>query len=737
MVVSVGATASNMGKPSSTCMDDQILQEMSCASVKTIEYPAMEVVTEEQLAEVSSEEVVASSSATSPPPLAAAEEVEVVEEDVVDNSTKPEAKEELPPIPKLYIPKSLVRQHYSSSSVSSPAGPSSAPLPQHKRKMVDGIMRRLSIGPESMMRHMRGPKSQQRPDYASKEFRKRANSSGSGYDFGLKLHIIDKNASVPGALPTPVVRNSSSSSVFKSDACDTALRKYSAPQPPASPPPGPSTLPPIPGQEIKSEPSSPGCSTSSNTSSSGLSSHYSHRQPRPEVRTPPLDDFFRKPRTVAEKRLFLLQSPIEYKVMDFENSVYHLIKKLERFSNDETFRTQVELLMYGQVPTNRNIWKAVLWLNTECTQYQPWYITIDEERVRLLGATGSMPLDESEQHVQSIVVSSTDRRYEPKQRKKLTWCCDQKWARKLRNESDIVEQLQLLSGEGAVGEGHGSPKKLIEKRTAEMANLKPGPLSAKVRRMEMLAKDSEVGPLEIYELPAKTFTAMPELNKPLPRTISSYLKKALPDTEMTEDWLKYSLSVLTAPSTTENPAAEEEDDKADVEAEKPMFHFTVPYKNDQRKILVRRKILPNNRQKGEVRCENHDEQMQYQLTFPEVAKRAMQEEGDEDIDCLVTEEVEGILTEMIDSVAISFSEDFFIQNDPDQTYQKEAPVRKLWRHAMPRQSESEVSNARGIGFKARSKLSAELKRLNVTVIDTAKMVSTGNGFIPTLLHNAI
>lgn len=587
-----------------------------------------------------------------------------------------DSKDRLPPIPKVYIPKSLVPQ-YSGTT-----------LPQHKRKMVDGIMQRLSIGPESGVRKDMD-RDQLRAEYASKVFRKRASSSGQAYEIGPKIHVIDNRESVPGALPTPLVLGSSSSSVFKSTACDTALRKYSA-------------TPPRHSLEVKSEPPSPSSST---TSSSGRSLL---RVRRPEVRTPPLDELFRKPRTVAEKRLFLLQSPIEYKVMDFENSVYHLIKKLDRFRGEETFRTQVELLMFGSVPTNRNIWRAVLWLNSECEQYQPWVIRIDGELVRLLGATGTMVLNGAEDQIESTVTLDGN---VPGRPKKLI-CCYVKPAGKLKNEAEVIAQLQ--EGQGKSAGKSLIPRKLIEKRTAAWANLKPGPLSAKVRRLENQRSDSDLGPLEVFELPRKTFVATPQVNKPLPRRVSSYLKLAVPDSEMTTDWLNYALSVLQP-----TPATASEVSSSGPISKAPQFHFSIPYKNDQRKILVRRKNFVQDRRKGELRNEDYSKLMEYKLTFGSVARKDTVE-GD------LSEDAEQILTEMIDSVAMSFSEDFFIQNDPDLAYALEAPVKPLPLNAKAAKA-CETTSTHGAASRCRSKLKSELSRLNVTIIDTAKMVQTGEG----------
>lgn len=576
------------------------------------------------------------------------------------------------PIPKLYISRSLLR------------------VPG-KRKMVDGIIRRLSIGPESVQ-----AVNQRSLEFASKVFRKRANSSGHGYEIGPKIQVIDNlSEPVPGMLPTPVVRGGSSTSsgmsVFKSQTCDTVLRKYTGPAATVL------RTRITPWTSVPKATSDDSLASSPASSPSAVSPSY-----RPKLKTPPLNEFFRKPRTVAEKRLYLQQSPLEYKVLDFENSVYHLVKKLERFKNDATFRAQVELLIYSAVPTNRNIWKALLYLNAEVGSYEPWHLNIDGHRLRLLGATGTVVLDDLEP-----VSSKIDNLNGYVPPKKPSWCCAKYRLRKFNNEESILAQLHRSNANQSTA--CPASQKLIRKRKAEMLTMKPGPLSSKVRRLSNVKrKDSLLGPLEVFELPVKTMTAVPELNKRQPQRVCSYLKLVVPETNMTQEWLNYSLSVLQPKSSA----------PAEGSAEEVSFKFSIPYKNDQRKILVRRM---NSRKRGECRTEDFDEQMRLPLTFAAVARK----EGETS-----DPEVEKILTEMIESVALSFSEDFFIRNDPDLTYTVDPLMRPPL--APPMKPSPEAPQAMTIKKRrqsewTRSTLRSELRRLNVAIIDAGESKSQATG----------
>lgn len=448
---------------------------------------------------------------------------------------------------------------------------------------------------------------------------------------------------------------------------------------------------------------------------------------RPKVKTPPIDVYFRKPRTVAEKRLFLDQSPIEYKILDNENTIYHLIKKVDKYKADSTFRVQVELLMYSRVPMNRNIYRAMLWLNQQVECYRRTYLVVDGQRVLLSGALNMVNPDDLDP-VSSEQLYKPPRFYRPE--REMACCWDKTLTlRKLKNEEEILEQINRLrpTGSGNLNSSPGNPKKLLSKRTSDDIQSKPAPLSVKVRRMQVENQrvESHLGPLEIYDLPVMTITAAPELCKKQPKRVCSYLKLALPDQELTKEWLDYSLSVLqpsAGPATTEKTEGEKGPENT---PEKAVFHFPIPYKNDQRKILVRR-VMSGRR--GEVRRENYDRQMKYQLTFPQVVKDAAGGEGEEEQkaeDATVEQEVTDILTEMIDSVAMSFSQDYFTRDDPDLSYCLE---KALDPSAVTKPTVAEPPQA-NLTIKQKRPwsraLKAELSRLNVTIIDTAKISRPG------------
>lgn len=381
------------------------------------------------------------------------------------------------------------------------------------------------------------------------------------------------------------------------------------------------------------------------------------RSSPPRIKTPPIVRKYGMPRTVAQKREFIEQNPIEYQILDFESAVYHLIRKRNKFGENgymfDKFFTQVTLLMDRQVPMKRDVLKAVKWLNGEIGTHFPCNLTIDSDRVRVVGATGL-----SKEDIKPILTSALyqDRKYQPQ---KMMTCCQHKHIFvKLANEPELI--AQLTEGEQEIKKSGGEltvskARPTLGDTRMKLASsngpstkgtfpLRPGPLSSKIKQLRQCPeKDGALDSLEIYRLPMEFITAVPAPNKIQPKRVRSYLKLALPDKRLTEDWLDYALTTVAS----------------EVPREKKSFQFAIPYKNDQQHILVRRIQSGSGHRQN---CENFEEQMKHPLSF----KDTVQDKDDK-----VEMEVANIVGQMIDSVALSFSEDSFIRDDPDLDYKQE------------------------------------------------------------------
>lgn len=518
-----------------------------------------------------------------------------------------------------------------------------------RRKIVNNIMKTLDITSSSgsVVVEKRGnisSISEENGDRKSNRMRKRALSVFVPETPAVKRRSLntDNNSVItPGLLPTPkVAKPSGSDSAFVSKMCDGIL------------------------SDIQTDVV---CFPTSESELDAISRRINIIMPTsstpPKIRTPlPRSE---KPRTVAEKRAMLDQNPIEFRILDNESTVYYLIKKRGKEHSSSIFQNRVQMLYFQDVPVKRDVWRAMGWLSSEEGNHVDTVLTIDRDKVKLVGWRGEGTVDTKPVF--------TDWLYKKNNKviKKCPRICDRTCLVPfIKNQKSIVEYLRPASAfesppelviEEKVEENKVVKdfKHIIEGLQLKSLPLKPGPLSAKIKQHRKLMQrdESQLGPLEIYPLPPYKIKVIPEMHKKQPKRICSYLKLALPDESLTTEWLKYSVSLVQAGETTTN----------ENQANKKTHQFVVPYQNDQKNILVRRL----NSQFVHRRNESYDDQFAIPLTFPDRVPRPQNDE-----DCKIRDEVETVLSEIIDSVALSYCEDSFIKDDPDLQYKFE-PLPRL------------------------------------------------------------
>lgn len=184
---------------------------------------------------------------------------------------------------------------------------------------------------------------------------------------------------------------------------------------------------------------------------------------------------------------------------------------------------------------------------------------------------------------------------------------------------------------------------------------KPCPLSKKQLNPIKSAIDVELGPLELYSLPQIQLQVWPKLDRPLPDVVHPYLKLALPYEKITPEWAEFALSTLKQM----NPPPSRRKRKRMSENVDPnrSFTFNIPYTNNQSRILVRkrRKIVPTL-----MKLNSIDEDDKIQLSFAKNVDKS-------DDDAVA---VADILTDMINSVALTLCESTVLKDDPDIDYDK-------------------------------------------------------------------
>lgn len=185
---------------------------------------------------------------------------------------------------------------------------------------------------------------------------------------------------------------------------------------------------------------------------------------------------------------------------------------------------------------------------------------------------------------------------------------------------------------------------------------KPGPLSLKKLNPIKSSIDVELGPLELYNLPLIQLQVWPRLDRPLPEVVHPYLKLALPYQHITPEWAEFALSTLK--QITPPPSRRKRKRTTETTTDsRRSFTFNIPYTNNQNRILVRkrRQIVP-----AMTKLNSINENEKTKLSF--------MKDVDKTDDVAVA--VADVITDMINSVALTLCESTVIKDDPDIDYDK-------------------------------------------------------------------
>lgn len=183
---------------------------------------------------------------------------------------------------------------------------------------------------------------------------------------------------------------------------------------------------------------------------------------------------------------------------------------------------------------------------------------------------------------------------------------------------------------------------------------KPGPLSLKKLNPTKSSIDVELGPLELYNLPRIQLEVWPKIHRPLPAIVHPYLKLAMPHENITTEWAEFAMSTLkqiTPPSRRKRKRTTE------TNVCNRSFTFNIPYTNNQNRILIRKRRQPV---PMVTRLNSINETEKTQFNFVKDVDKT------DDVAVAVAD----VLTDMINSVALTLCEATVIKDDPDLDYGK-------------------------------------------------------------------
>lgn len=347
----------------------------------------------------------------------------------------------------------------------------------------------------------------------------------------------------------------------------------------------------------------------------------------------------KRPRTVAEKRLlFETRRDVKFLIMENESTVYKELMKRSRENTIPNYNL-IRSIQDNDVPCRRDVWVSTSWLSTESGKF--YYQTVksaDGEILKLNGGKGNF--------TNKLLINLKEKEKKTLRKRKHVCsqsCEDFKLPRNLKvnetslkgNNNNNNQALNIKEDSVEIIE-QVKPDYMTLLKPKKNFN-KPGPLQFKCERQKDWDDGRELGSLEVYKMPSIKLEVWPLINRSLDPAVIPYMKMLLPSDNITPEWAEFAVSTL----------------KTNNQTTKKSFTFNVPYTNNQRNILVR---------KRSGRSEHTDTDDDVIKLFSEPYKFSQNLDETEDSAAF---EIADMLESMIDSVAIGMCEDKFILDDPD------------------------------------------------------------------------
>ncbi|KXJ70679.1 hypothetical protein RP20_CCG022785 [Aedes albopictus] len=421
----------------------------------------------------------------------------------------------------------------------------------------------------------------------------------------------------------------------------------------------------------------------------------------PRLECPRRPDDMVRPRTVAQKRILLQKkNDVRYLMIDNESKIFNEIEKRSKNIDVELDQEHMEELQEQNIPFTRDTWKALSWLRTEKGKYFFQTLRVDNHYIKLAGCRGNHAAKRlcKKQLSAPAIVS----------RKHVCHCPE--YPANVNIDLSLIEppdetRIKTEPEESIPVEPTEQEKKLLSNSTKPFIRTRPGPLSSKLRYdyepLNHTEDGAYLGPLEVLQMPTVQIEVFPRIDRPLDATVKPYLKMMLPFQGITEKWARFAVSTLKTPDHREE----------DIPEKDRSFSFTMPYLNNQRRILIRRRLAqPSAPNSPAESLDRFEKELQEPLTFRKHLDEAPEADAAAEVDP-VEKECADILSDLTNAVAIGLAGDIFIGDDPDCDYSRED--KPLEQSANQQDVVKNVENA------AKSKrMLREMKRLNATIIET-------------------
>lgn len=427
-----------------------------------------------------------------------------------------------------------------------------------------------------------------------------------------------------------------------------------------------------------------------------------HSMP-PHMDMPAVPDSLQRLRTVADRRHYLQRSKNQkMAIINNEANVYRELQRKQRQRKVKIAAMQHLQSASSQMPFTRQGWQAASYVATEHDKYYYQVIRIDGEMVRLPGSQGNNAQREKQPHANQLTA---------KELAKLkcggNQCPDAVLQRELK-----VQPTRLVKANSKLQKLNQYPLPAI---------FRPCPLSQKPFQKPLDDDTAALllagGSMAVVSMPTVQLDVKPQLGRPLDEIAKRYLQYILPHHDITREWAEFSVSTLRE---SPNNMRDAEKQAAQTPAgRRKSFTFVIPYLNDRNHILVRRVVDRSEELDDSFSAAQPPEKLQ-QFEF----RNALPATPD-----AVTLACADMINDMINTVAISCSENSFISQDPDVAnassltelshVNEETAVSKAEKAKAKQQPNQQKRPNKQM------RLAKELRRLNATIIDAAAIAKDG------------
>lgn len=429
-----------------------------------------------------------------------------------------------------------------------------------------------------------------------------------------------------------------------------------------------------------------------------------HSMP-PHMDMPAVPDSLQRLRTVADRRHYLQRSKNQkMAIINNEANVYRELQRKQRQRKVKIAAMQHLQSAGTQMPFTRQGWQAASYVATEHDKYYYQVMRIDGEMVRLPGSQGNNAQREKQPHYNQLT---------PMELAKLR--CDNQCPDAVLQRELKVQPTRLVKVNSKLQKLNQYPLPAI---------FRPCPLSQKPFQKPLDDDTAALllagGSMAVVSMPTVQLDVKPQLGRPLDEIAKRYLQHILPHHDITREWAEFSVSTLR--ESPNNMRDAEQQAAQTLGGRRKSFTFVIPYLNDRNHILVRRVVDRSEPLDESFSTASPPEKLE-EFEF----RKALPETPDP-----VTLACADMINDMINTVAISCSENSFISQDPDAA---NASCTTDVNHANEESAASKAEKAKAKQQQLQQqqkrpnkqmRLAKELRRLNATIIDAAAIAKDGN-----------